>query len=117
MAMVALRKTRDVRANSLGLQYNGPRVLANVEAWIESFKSGQNPAGLTVASIQADIVAHSMGGIITRYFAAFLFFLNDVSFPTFGQGPVHKLITIDIPHFGTPLATQLDLCCDTSTVM
>src|SRR5580692_8792456 len=96
-----------IRANSLGLQYNAPRILNRIGKWIQSYKSGNNPAGIPVAGVQADIVAHSMGGLIVRYFATFPYFANDVTSPTFGQGTVHKLITIDTTHLGTPVATQL----------
>jgi hypothetical protein len=61
---------------------------------------------LNVAAVRADVVAHSMGGDISR--TLFLspdgdFFAND----TFGAGPINKLITIGTPHLGTPLATQI----------
>src|SRR5205823_5091064 len=69
-----------------------------------------NPLGFVVAGVQTDIVAHSMGGDISRTLAFQLPFSLQSSFlsdTTFGQGSVHKLITIDTPHLGSPLATQL----------
>jgi pimeloyl-ACP methyl ester carboxylesterase len=60
-----------------------------------------NAANQRVVARQVDVVAHSMGGLATRYFmeTAPLFSISN---------PVHKLITIGTPHQGTPLATALD---------
>lgn len=98
---------QEVRANSLGFGYNAPFVLQQINEWIENFKQANNPLGIPVAAVQADIVAHSMGGDITRTIltppTVDTFLSND----TFGQGDIHKLITIDTPHLGTPLASLL----------
>ncbi len=91
-------------ANSLGLGFNAPSVLAQIDIWIKNFKQGINPSRIAVAAVQADIVAHSMGGDITRALVLQPSFLND---HTFGQGSIHKVITIDTPHLGSPLATQI----------
>jgi triacylglycerol esterase/lipase EstA (alpha/beta hydrolase family) len=66
-----------------------------------------------VAAVQADVVAHSMGGDIVRTMVS----LSNCTQPpggpcfqssdTYGQGPIHKLITIGTPHQGTPLAGDL----------
>jgi len=93
-----------IKANSLGFAYNAPNVLAQIERWITYFKTGKNPANVPVAGIQADIVAHSMGGVITRTLVLQPTFLSG---NTFGQGNIHKVITIDTPHLGTPVAIQL----------
>jgi len=50
------------------------------------------------------VVAHSMGGDVTRTMPLVPGFGSDT---TFGQGSVHKLITVDTPHLGSPLATGL----------
>lgn len=97
-------------ANALGFAYNayqaqgGLSVADNIEAVVEAFKSSSNPLQIWVAAIQADIVAHSMGGDITRTLPLQKGFLSD---NTLGQGNVHKVITIDTPHLGTPLAIDL----------
>lgn len=95
---------KGVNANSLGFAFNGPYVLGQISGWIANFKQGQNPLGIAAAGVQADIVAHSMGGDITRTIVLQLSFLSN---DTFGQGNIHKLITIDTPHLGSPLASQL----------
>lgn len=60
--------------------------------------------GLPAAAVQSDIVAHSMGGDIARTIASQTGFLND---DNYDQGSIHKLITIDTPHLGSPLASKL----------
>jgi pimeloyl-ACP methyl ester carboxylesterase len=93
-----------MRANSLGFAYNAPHVLTQIGQWIQAFRGGQNPLGAPVAASQADIVAHSMGGLITRSLVLQPNFLSD---STFGQGYIHKVITIDTPHLGSQVALQL----------
>ena len=93
------------RTNALGFEFNGSDVLQQIQSLIsDTFKSGTNPLGIPVAAVQADIVAHSMGGDIVRFLPLKSGYLGD---DNFGAGPVHKLITIGTPHQGTPLASQL----------
>jgi len=93
-----------VTTSAFGLAYNTQFVRDQLFTNIVCFKDGGNPLGIKVAAIQADIVAHSMGGLIARSVAADSDFLND---DTFRQGAIHKLITLDTPHLGTPLAAEL----------
>lgn len=102
---------KGISSNSLGFAYNAPVVQEQIEHWIEQFKSGTgpqgiptNPLGIPVAGVQADIVAHSMGGVIARTIAGQDTFLGA---KTFAQGDIHKLITIDTPHLGSPVAAQM----------
>jgi probable HAF family extracellular repeat protein len=104
----------NARPNSLGFQFNAVGVMSQIDQQIRSFKGGTNPLSTRVAAIQADIVAHSMGGDISRTLPLQNFNLfnfgpqdNFLSDRNFRQGTVHKLITIDTPHLGSPLATQL----------
>jgi pimeloyl-ACP methyl ester carboxylesterase len=69
---------------------------------ISTFKSGDNPLSIPVAAIAADLVAHSMGGLVVRNWtinsSVYLVWTN------YNQGAVHKLITLGTPHYGTPQA-------------
>lgn len=91
-------------SNSLGFGFNATVVLAQTDKWIENFKGGNNPMGIPAAAVQVDMVAHSMGGDIARMTVLLPNFLSD---ETFGQGVIHKLITIDTPHLGSPIAAVL----------
>lgn len=93
-----------ITANALGYVYNARQVMQQIDAFVDSFKRGKNPASIPVAAVEADVIAHSMGGDVTRTMPLVPGFGSD---DTFGQGNVHKLITIDTPHLGSPLATGL----------
>ena len=85
--------------NALGLSFNAPLVLTQIETSVMEFRQRN---GAAVA--QADVVAHSMGGLVTRALEQLPDFAGSNSW---GKGYVHKLITIGTPHRGSPLATQL----------
>jgi len=90
---------KSIEANSLGFAYNAPGVLTQINNFIAAYRTSAN-----VAAVKADIVAHSMGGDISRI----AFLLNTFLSPTtFGAGPINKLITIATPHLGTPVAADL----------
>ena len=100
-----LLDSRAVIGSELGFRFNAPVVLEDIQRSIKDYKlSGPTAFPTTVASVQADIVAHSMGGLITRMAAR--------SEPTFfsaynyWQGPVHKMITLGTPHLGSPNGIQ-----------
>ena len=95
-------KTSSIEANSLGFAYNAPSVLAQINNFIANYRTSAN-----VASVKADIVAHSMGGDVARTMVLLSNFLSNATFPTFGAGPINKLITIATPHLGTPVAADL----------
>jgi len=65
-----------------------------------------------IAALQADVIAHSMGGDIVRTLPLCN---NTVSACTFtyktsanlGLGDIHSLVTIGTPHRGTPIANDL----------
>lgn len=100
----AVSSLKNAQANSLGFAYNAPVVLKQMVTFINQFKNGANQDGIPVAAIQADIVAHSMGGDISRTFPLVKNFYHPT---TFALGFVHKLITIGTPHWGSPLAIHL----------
>jgi uncharacterized repeat protein (TIGR01451 family) len=60
----------------------------------------------TIAAVQADVVAHSLGGIVSRAIAA------GIGRPykrpeNYKKGDAHKLITIASPHLGSRVASQV----------
>lgn len=57
-----------------------------------------------VAGIQMDVIGYSMGGLVAR--AARLSYAYTRSFP-YEQGAIHKLITLNTPHLGSPFAEAL----------
>ena len=91
-------------ASALGFAYNAPTVLSQISRFISNFKKGTNPANVAVAGVQVDIVAHSMGGDVTRTMPTLSNFYNS---KTFALGSIHKVITIGTPYWGSPLATLL----------
>jgi hypothetical protein len=91
-----------IEANSLGFAFNASSVLVQINNFIANYRTSAN-----VAAVKADIVAHSMGGDVSRTMFLLPNFLSNSTFPTFGAGPINKLITIATPHLGTPVAADL----------
>ena len=58
--------------------------------------AGAAASGMAARAV--DVVGHSMGGLVARYY---------LSTGSTTPGPIHTLITIGTPHQGTPLATAL----------
>ena len=88
-----------VTAAALGFSFNAPNVLLQLQTFIANYALHNN-----VAAVQADVVAHSMGGDISRTMPGLPTFAGQNNY---GLGPVHKLITIGTPHTGTPVAVDL----------
>lgn len=88
-----------VPQSALGFAYNAYTVGNQIQGFINDFKTANN-----AADVQADIVAHSMGGDIARQIAIGSSY---TSASNFFKGTIHKLITIGTPHLGSPLAIQL----------
>lgn len=97
-------------ASTLGVEFNAPSIPAEVALEMYDFKTGNNPEQIPAAAVQVDIVAHSLGGLLSRWLP---FEPGYLANNTFGQGSIHKLITIDTPHRGTPAATDLLLPSNT----
>lgn len=57
-----------------------------------------------IACAQVDWVGHSMGGILARYYAANGDYRR---IDNYSEGDIHKLITINTPHWGSPGANLL----------
>jgi triacylglycerol esterase/lipase EstA (alpha/beta hydrolase family) len=96
-AAVALSKAN---TNQLGIQCNAPKVLKKTVAAIDAFRISRSG----VAAAQADVVAHSMGGLMMRKVENLSGFEDSNSF---GVGRIHKLITAGTPYLGSPLATAI----------
>ena len=67
---------------------NSPKVFDGIDVLI------RNGIGQTCAVGKIDVVCHSMGGILTRLYIQSPSYENDI----------HKLITINTPHYGSPIA-------------
>jgi probable HAF family extracellular repeat protein len=89
----------EISANTLGFAFNAPSVEKQVRDFIKNFRTQNN-----IAAIQADLVAHSMGGDVSLTMGRSKEF-NSTN--TYNLGPIHKLITIGTPYLGSPLASGL----------
>jgi Leucine-rich repeat (LRR) protein/pimeloyl-ACP methyl ester carboxylesterase len=54
---------------------------------------------LKIAAVQADVVAHSLGGLMARSFTGEHNYKNKLNYL---EGSIHRLITIGTPHNGSP---------------
>ena len=86
-------------ASSVGVAYSAPTVLKQLNDFIDNFKFANQ-----AAAVQADIIAHSMGGLMTKGLRQVTTFTGPYNYQA---GPIHKVITIGTPHLGSPLALQL----------
>ncbi|MEE8458273.1 MAG: alpha/beta fold hydrolase [Phycisphaerales bacterium] len=62
------------------------------------------------AATQADVVGHSMGGLLTRMYISDVYGDSRATYrrrDNFGAGDVNRLISLDTPHKGSPLANVL----------
>lgn len=77
--------------------------LPRFQNWISTTKKLLTSRQLAVT--QVDVVAHSMGGVLTRAYAA-----KPTGYlrpDNYGDGDVNRLITLNSPHTGSPLADLL----------
>jgi hypothetical protein len=58
--------TASAQANSMGVLYVDPFVLQQIKTKVDKFRTGSNPMSLPVGAVQVDVIAHSMGGLVTR---------------------------------------------------
>ena len=90
------------RFSDSGFAISAPLVSSQLGDLIRIYKKK-----VQVAAIQADVVTHSLGGLLTRQLPLFIvdgiFFRPD----NFLKGDVHKLATIATPHLGSALARLL----------
>lgn len=84
--------------NGSSFSVNEPYVDTAVQTALNQFRQKQ------YAATQADVIAHSMGGILTRLYAG----SNSFQQPgNYNQGDIRRLITLDTPHFGSSFANLL----------
>jgi pimeloyl-ACP methyl ester carboxylesterase len=57
-----------------------------------------------IAATQADVAGHSMGGLLSRLHVQSGNYKNNLNF---NQGDINKLITLNTPHTGSPLANLI----------
>lgn len=74
----------------------------NVQGWVAT--GLQQARDLGYAATQADVVGHSMGGLLTRlYSGSSQYMRND----NYNLGDIHRFITLDTPHNGASLANLI----------
>jgi pimeloyl-ACP methyl ester carboxylesterase len=84
--------------NGSSFSVNEPYVDQAVQIALSQFRQKQ------YAATQADVIAHSMGGILTRLYAG----SNSFQQPSnYNQGDIRRLVTLDTPHFGSSFANLL----------
>jgi uncharacterized membrane protein len=93
----------EAKASALGFEFNARIAFNQTRSLMQDFKGGRNPAGIAVAAVQVDAVAHSMGGNVVRTMPMLAGFFEH----TYGKGIIHSLTTISTPHRGTRMATEM----------
>jgi pimeloyl-ACP methyl ester carboxylesterase len=93
--------------SNLGFERNAGFVAAFIQQSIRDYAEAANNAlGQPIAVVQADIVAHSMGGLVTRMIpkSGLQTFKNPGNYQ---KGTIHKMVTLGTPHLGTPNGRQV----------
>ena len=93
-------------SNAASFSVNEPYVDTAVQLVLNQFRQKQ------FAATQADVIAHSMGGLLTRLYVG----SNSFQQPgNYNMGDIHRLVTLDTPHIGSSFANLLvDLYQDNS---
>ena len=84
--------------NSVAL--NTPNVIIQAYTALNAFRATNN-----AAAVQLDFIVHSMGGLISDTMPTLALFRIPANY---GQGIIHKLITVDTPYQGSPFAAGLN---------
>ena len=84
-------------ASSSFLKFSDPSVQSAMKYNVQMLLGSAAQQGMVARSV--DVVAHSMGGLVARWFEAFP--------PDNLHDTVHRLITLGTPHQGSPLAAAL----------
>jgi pimeloyl-ACP methyl ester carboxylesterase len=84
--------------NGSSFSVNVPKIQQDIATTL----SGTRRHGIAVA--QTDVVAHSMGGLLTRLYTGTAGYKTPQNY---GQGDVMHLVTLDTPHYGSSFANLL----------
>ena len=84
--------------NASRFSVNVPAVKKSVDNALKQFRANMN------AGTQVDLVGHSMGGILGRLYANSA---QNTRVDNYNLGDVHRIVTLDTPHWGSTLANLL----------
>jgi pimeloyl-ACP methyl ester carboxylesterase len=73
-----------------------------VQSWVQHTLNLARGSGIAVT--QVDVIAHSMGGILTRLYASSNNFMRP---DNLNQGDIRRLVTLDTPHLGSSFANLI----------
>ncbi|HYP05823.1 MAG TPA: hypothetical protein VER03_06270 [Bryobacteraceae bacterium] len=88
-----------------GFNVNAIKLYDHIRRTLQLIRTGGVLQLEQIAGTQLDIVAHSMGGMVTRTMALLPGFPNPENFM---KGYVRRMITINTPHLGTRFAVKLE---------
>jgi pimeloyl-ACP methyl ester carboxylesterase len=84
--------------NASHFAVNVPRVKEAIDNALQQFRANMN------AATQVDLIGHSMGGILGRLYANSA---QNTRVDNFNLGDIHRIVTLDTPHWGSTLANLL----------
>jgi pimeloyl-ACP methyl ester carboxylesterase len=84
--------------------FHSPLVQKEFEGELLTARVAARQQGVVAGRV--DVVAHSMGALVTRTFAKY-HSGDNASLDSFKTGVIHRLISINTPHLGSPVATYL----------
>ena len=84
--------------NASHFAVNIPFVQQSIQNALQQFRATQN------AVTQVDVIGHSMGGILSRLYSNSS---QNTRVDNYNLGDVHRIITLDTPHWGSTLANLL----------
>jgi len=88
--------------NSVAIARSAPELDARIEELLEGMRSGAVTGGVRTAATKADLIGHSLGGVIARKTLS----INRKS-RNFNKGNVRKSISLASPHRGTQIANLM----------